>query len=113
MSLFTTPANSTPSIRNVPPAPETPLDRYNANLKQLHAIEIEFAEAFRAVAAHCAAHKDGRAGFVGGELYARVNAMQHDPVLQSLESKLREVSRRRAALLQQHAILKLAAGLTK
>jgi hypothetical protein len=110
VSLLTTPANGIPSLRNIPAPPQSDLDRYNENLIQLHKVEPEFADAWRARDAHFHKFKDGRAGWLGGKLFARVNALQYDPVLQTLESNLAEVSRRRAALLSEHARLKTLAG---
>jgi hypothetical protein len=106
-------AQEIPSLKNVPPIPDTPLSLYQNNLIELHKIEPELAGAWRAREAHCQKFKDGRAGWLGGELFARVNAMEYDPVLRALESTLGEVSRRRAELYAEHARLKLAAGLTK
>jgi hypothetical protein len=106
-------ANAFPSLKNVPPIPETPLSLYEANRVALHKIESEFADAFQAIAAHCAKFKDGRAGWLNGKLFARVNALQYDPVLQSLESNLAEVSRRRAALLDRNAELSKLAGISR
>jgi hypothetical protein len=105
-----TAAQEIPSLTNVPPIPDTPLSLYQKNLIELHKIEPELTDAWRAREAHCQKFKDGRAGWLGGELFARVNAMEYDPVLQALESNLAEVSRRRAALLSEHARLKTLAG---
>jgi hypothetical protein len=111
VSLFNTPANGgVPSLRDIPPIPDTPSSLYQKNLIELHKIETEFTDAWRAVDAHRYKFKDGRAGWLGGELFARVNAMQYDPVLQSLESALGEVSRQRTQLYAEHNRLKFAAG---
>jgi hypothetical protein len=110
VGLFTT---GRPSIAHVPPAPETDEDRYQKNLIALHAIEKEMADSWHAVSAHLEKFKDGRAGWLGGELYTRVNAMQYDPILQSLESKLAEVTRRRTLLYAEHSKLKIATGKTR
>jgi hypothetical protein len=111
VTLFAqTAANEIPSLKNVPPIPDTPLSLYQKHLIELHTIETEFADAWRAVDAHKHKFKDGRAGWLGGKLFARVNALQYEPVLQSLESTLGEVSRRRVQLYAEHNRLKLAAG---
>ena len=113
MSLFTTDERQPPSLRNVPPAPITDEDRFQENLIALHAVEVELADSWREVHGYLQTHKDGRSGFLRGELFCRVNALTYDPELQKLESSLAEVSRRRNQLYAQHAAFKTATGRTR
>jgi hypothetical protein len=111
VTLFAT--TERPSIAHIPAPPESDEARYEINIIALHQIERELADSWRMVHGHLEKHKDGRSGFLRGELFCRVNAMQHDPELQSLEKNLAEVSRRRTFLYQQHAEMKRATGRTR
>jgi hypothetical protein len=115
VSLFTTPANSTPSIRNVPPAPETLLDRYNENLKEFHACEAELADAISNLRQYFATHgrHDKRVAIVDGEVFCKLGALSGEPQLAALESKYNAILRKRSTLLAKHAELSKLAGLSK
>ena len=113
MSLFTTPAKQTPSIRNVPPAPQTDLDKYNENLKEFRACETELADAIFHLRAWYAQHGgvDGRVSIIGGEVFCRMAANHGKEQLAALESEYNRILRKRSQLLARHAELKAAAGI--
>jgi hypothetical protein len=115
MSVFTPSENTTPSIRNVPPKPETPLDRYYQNKIRLHESYVEYDAAKAALRNWLEAHGgvDGRTTLVGRDLFCEVNAMTKHAELSALESKYREVARKRAQLLDRNADLEKKAGLSK
>jgi hypothetical protein len=111
--LFTS-THGVPSLRNVPPAPESDLDRYEENRIALHAVEAELGAAVFALRQWYAQHgPDKRVAVVDREVFCRVGALTATPHLSLLESNYRKVLQRRAQLLSEHARLKLAAGLTK
>ena len=113
VSLFTNSANSTPSIRNVPPVPETDLDRYHENLKQFRAVERELSDCIFSLRRWYQAHGgvDGRVLISDGELFCKLGALNGEPTLRALESQYNAILRKRSQLLARHAELKTAAGI--
>jgi hypothetical protein len=111
VSLFTTPER-TPSIRNVPPIPDTPRSLYEANRIELHKIEAELSDCVFALRQWYATHgPDKRVAVVDREIFCRLGALTATPQLAALESNYRKVLARRAALLARHAELKTTAGI--
>jgi hypothetical protein len=115
VSLFSTPGNTTPSIRNIPAPPDTPESLYQENVTQFRACEVELADAIFALRQWLAKRGgvDGRVLISDGEVFCKLGALNGEPTLRALESQYNKTLQKRAALLAEHARLKLAAGLTR
>jgi hypothetical protein len=113
VSLFTS-THGIPSLRNVPPAPQSDLDRYEENRIELHKVEAELGEAIARLRSWYAQHgPDKRVAVVDREVFCRVGALTATPQLSLLESNYRKVLQKRAALLSRHAELAKLAGKSK
>lgn len=100
------------------PAPDSlALDRdrsrYDANLVEIDAVERELADASQAITHYNATHKDLRLALIDKHVVTQLDAMRADPVLHELERRRDETLQRRNKILEAHARLKMALGLTR
>jgi hypothetical protein len=93
--------------------PETNQQRYDENLKELHAVEVELVDAAQACARYNATHKDLRLALIDKNVVSQLDAMRADPVLHELEHRRDDTLQRRNKILEEHARLKMALGLTR
>ena len=100
------------------PAPDPPVfameqRRYDANLGELHTIELELLDAVQSVAHYNTRNKDLRIALINNEVMTQLDAMRSDPVLQELEHRRDEILQRRNRILAEHAQLKITLGFTR
>jgi predicted NBD/HSP70 family sugar kinase len=92
----------------------TPQERYEESLHELSVIDAEMKAADAALRNMFQTRKDPRVIFVGGRIYAAVNAMKNtSPEIRAVESRWAATFRKFQQKMVESAELKRAAGLVR